>query len=223
MARFQDRRDAGRQLAAALSRYAERTDVTVLALPRGGVPVAYEVALALHAPLDVFLVRKLGVPGHEELAMGAIATGGVEVLNDEVVASFGISRETIDEVVRRELMELARRERAYRGDKPPPAIHGRTVLLVDDGLATGTSMRAAADALRRHGPETVVVAVPVGPTSTCRDLADEVGELVCVMRPEPFDAVGRWYVDFAQTSDHEVRDLLQRAEQARLDPFGHPR
>ncbi len=210
--RFRDRAEAGRQLAALLSGYAHRPDLLVLALPRGGVPVAYEVARALDAPLDVFLVRKLGVPGHEELAMGAIASGGVRVLNDDVVESLRLPLSIIDQVTAREQEELQRRERAYRGDRPPPDAQGRTVILVDDGLATGSTMRAAAAAVHRQQPARIVVAVPVAAASTCDTLRAEVDEVVCVLAPEPFYAVGIWYEDFSQTTDDEVRDLLARAQ-----------
>ena len=208
--RFRDRAHAGRVLAAALARYAHRRDVIVLALPRGGVPVGCEVARALGVPLDVFVVRKLGVPGHEELAMGAIASGGVRLLNEDVVALAGVSEEAIDEVAAREAAEIRRRERVYRGDRGPPDLRGRTVILVDDGLATGASMRAAAAAVRRQGPAWVVVAVPAAAADTCETLRGEVDELVCLMTPEPFHAVGLWYEDFSQTSDEEVRQLLER-------------
>jgi len=210
--RFRDRAEAGQQLAALLAAYAHRPDLLVLALPRGGVPVAYEVARALDAPLDVFLVRKLGVPGHEELAMGAIASGGVRVLNDDVVESLRIPLSIVDQVTEREQEELQRRERAYRGDRPPPDVRGRTVILVDDGLATGSTMRAAAAAVRRQQPARVVVAVPVAAASTCDALRTEVDEVACVLTPEPFYAVGIWYEDFSQTTDDEVRDLLARAQ-----------
>jgi predicted phosphoribosyltransferase len=208
---FQDRREAGRVLAAKLSQYANRPEVLVLALPRGGVPVAYEVAEALHAPLDLFLVRKLGVPGQEELAMGAIATGGVRVLNDEVVQGLRIPPTVIDAATSREHVELERRERSYRGDRPPPEVHGRTVILIDDGLATGSTMRAAVIALRRQQPGRIVVAVPVGAASTCEAFRAETDETVCAITPEPFLAVGYWYQDFTQTTDEEVRQLLRRA------------
>jgi predicted phosphoribosyltransferase len=211
MMRFRDRFDAGRVLAEHLRRYANRPDVLVLALPRGGVPVGFEVARALNASLDVFLVRKLGVPGHEELAMGAIASGGVRVLNDEVVRVLRIPEEVIDEVAAEEQRELGRREREYRGDRPPPDVRGRVVTLVDDGLATGSTMRAAVAALRQRGPARIVVAVPVGAAETCAELQDEADEVVCAQAPEPFYAVGLWYEDFAQTTDEEVHDLLQRA------------
>jgi predicted phosphoribosyltransferase len=208
---FRDRTDAGRQLAARLEGYAHRPDVLVLALPRGGVPVGYEVARALQAPLDVFLVRKLGVPGHEELAMGAIATGGVRVLNEDVVRALRIPDEVIDEVAAEQQQELERRQRAYRGDRPATAVRGRTVLLVDDGLATGSTMRAAVAALRQRHPARIVVAVPVGSPETCAELGEEADEAVCARTPEPFHAVGLWYHDFSQTTDEEVRDLLAQA------------
>jgi putative phosphoribosyl transferase len=208
--RFQDRTEAGQELAKHLAPYADRHDVLVLALPRGGVPVAYEVARALHAPLDVFLVRKLGVPGHEELAMGAIASGGVRVVNRDVIGALGIPETIVDMVAERAEEELRRRERLYRDDRPAPEVRGRTVILVDDGLATGSTMRAAVAALRRQEPAHVIVAVPVGAAETCAELSDEA-EVVCARTPEPFLAVGLWYDDFTQTSDDEVRELLERA------------
>ena len=210
---FRDRREAGRQLSQHLAAYANRPDVLVLALPRGGVPVAYEVARALHAPLDVFLVRKLGLPGHKEVAMGAVASGGVRVLNSEVVEQLHLPDEVIDTVTRRELQELERRERAYRGDRPFPDVQGKTVILVDDGLATGSTMRAAAESLRQQGPARLIVAVPAGFPQTCAEFRDEVDEVVCAITPEPFYAVGLWYDDFSQTTDDEVRDLLAAARQ----------
>jgi predicted phosphoribosyltransferase len=208
---FQDRFDAGRQLAARLMDYADRPDVVVLALPRGGVPVAFEVARALHAPLDVFLVRKLGLPGHEELAMGAIASGGVRVLNEDVVRTLQIPEEVIDQVAAEEKRELTRRERAYRDDRPAPEVRDWVVILVDDGLATGSTMRAAVRALRQRGPSRIVVAVPVAAPDTCAALRDEVDDIVCARTPEPFYAVGAWYDVFSQTTDAEVRELLARA------------
>ena len=209
--RFRDRRDAGRQLAARLQEYAGRADVLVLALPRGGVPVGFEVARALGAPFDVFVVRKLGVPGHEELAMGAIATGGARVLNEEVVARVGVAPEALDAVTAREREEVTRRERLYRGDRAPPDIQGRTVIVVDDGLATGATMRAAVAALRQQGPERIVVAVPAGSVETCGDLRTEADDVVCLITPDPFLAVGFWYEDFGQLSDEQVRSLLEGA------------
>jgi putative phosphoribosyl transferase len=205
---FRDRRNAGQQLAARLSAYAGRPDVLVLALPRGGVPVGYEVSKAIGAPLDVFLVRKLGVPGREELAMGAIASGGLRVVNDEVVRTLGIPDEVIDRVAAEEERELARREWEYRDDKPAPDVAGRVVILVDDGLATGSTMRAAVLALRQRGPAEIVVAVPVGAMETCRLMGDIADDVACLETPEQFSAVGLWYGDFGQTSDEEVRDLL---------------
>jgi putative phosphoribosyl transferase len=213
MLRFHDRAEAGRMLADELSRYAGRDDVIVLALPRGGVPVAYEVARALGAPLDVFVVRKLGVPGHEEHAMGAIASGGVLLLDRDVVRALGISEEALRQVVERELRELERREQAYRAGRPPLDVKGKTVILVDDGLATGASMRAAAIAVRRLEPKAVVVAVPVASRQTCDEFRAEVDDVVCGITPEPFRAVGLWYEDFSQTTDDEVRDLLARASE----------
>ena len=208
-ARFRDRFQAGRQLAAALQPYAGRPKLLVLALPRGGVPVGYEVARALNAPLDVMLVRKLGVPGHEELAMGAIASGGIRVLSDDVVKAFGIPERVIASIVAEEEEELDRRELAYRDHRPPPEVKGRTVILVDDGLATGSTMRAAAAALRAQHPERLVVAVPVAPPEICVSLRSEVDDVVCARAPEPFFAVGNWYDDFSQISDEEVRELLR--------------
>jgi erythromycin esterase-like protein/adenine/guanine phosphoribosyltransferase-like PRPP-binding protein len=208
---FRDRRDAGRVLAALLEGYRGRPDVVVLGLPRGGVPVAYEVARALGAPLDVFVVRKLGVPGHEEMAMGAIASGGVVVLNDDVIRALRINPQTIQRVAEREARELLRREQAYREGRPMRDLAGKTVILVDDGLATGSSMRAAIQALRKLGPARIVVAVPAAPESTCSELAAEVDDVVCATTPSPFFAVGYSYWDFAQTSDEEVRELLHAA------------
>jgi predicted phosphoribosyltransferase len=208
---FQDRADAGARLANRLRRYAGRADVLVLALPRGGLPVGYEVARALRVPLDVFGVRKLGVPGHEELAMGAIASGGVRVLNEDVVRQIAIPDEVIEEVAARENQELERRELAYRDGRPRPEIRDKVVILVDDGLATGATMRAAVAALRRLDPARIVVAVPVGALDTCRELANEADEVVCLATPEPFVAVGVWYRDFGQTTDDEVRELLAQA------------
>ncbi|MEV7968907.1 erythromycin esterase family protein [Sphaerisporangium sp. NPDC088356] len=212
---FQDRRDAGRVLAGLLRHYQGRPGLLVLGLPRGGVPVAYEIAVALDAPLDVFLVRKMGVPGREELAMGAIATGGVVVVNEDVVRGLEIPPETIQEVAQREGRELLRREQAYREGRPPPGLTGVTVIVVDDGLATGASMRAAIEATLRHRPAEIVVAVPAAPESTCRELTTMVDEVVCATTPSPFLAVGRSYWDFTQTTDEEVRDLLRAAARTR--------
>lgn len=210
---FRDRVDAGQQLAQHLKAYANRPDVLVLALPRGGLPVGFEVARALNVPLDVFVVRKLGVPGHEELAMGAIATGGVRVLNEEVTEVLGpFADAIIDYVTAQEQKELERRERLYRDDRPPPDVQGRTVILVDDGLATGSTMRAAVAALKQQHPARIVVAVPTAAPETCDELRHEVDELVCVITPDPFFAVGLWYEDFSQMDDEEVRAWLQRAE-----------
>jgi predicted phosphoribosyltransferase len=212
---YQDRSEAGRLLATKLTAYAHRQDVLVLALPRGGVPVAYEVAKALHAPLDVFVVRKLGVPGHEELAMGAIATGDVCVLNEQVVHMLHISDSVIDAVAAEERRELERREHLYRDNRPPPDVHDCIVILVDDGLATGATMRAAVAALRQQHPARMVVAVPVAAPSTCEEFSTEVDEIICAQTPIPFFGVGYWYVDFSQTTDKEVYDLLARSEQER--------
>jgi putative phosphoribosyl transferase len=210
---FRDRIEAGQQLSKKLSGYANRMDLLVLALPRGGVPVAFEVARALAAPLDVFLVRKLGVPGHEELALGAIATGGIRVLNQSVIQSLKIPDKVIDQVAAHELQELERREHTYRDGRPAPDVKDHTVILVDDGLATGSTMRAAVAALRQQQPEQIVVAVPVAAPATCEEFRSEVDDIVCAITPEPFYAVGLWYEDFSQTTDDEVRDLLARAEE----------
>jgi len=211
MSAFHDRTQAGRLLAAQLTPYAQRDDVLVLALPRGGVPVAYEVARALDAPLDVYVVRKLGVPGQEELALGAIASGGVRVLNPDVVSALRISEAEIDAITAREQAELERRERLYRGDRALPAVSERTVILVDDGLATGATMRAAVQALRQLRPRRLVVAVPTGAPETCADLEREVDQLLCLISPEPFYGVGFWYDHFTQTPDAEVTRLLREA------------
>ena len=210
---FKNRTDAGRKLAAKLTRYADHEDVLVLALPRGGVPVAYEVAKELKAPLDVFLVRKLGVPGHEELAMGAIASGGVRVINEELIDYLGIPDEVIDAIAAVEQRELERRAVAYRDDRPPPEVKDRIVILIDDGLATGSTMRAAAASLRLQKPRRIVVAVPVSSPETCNEFRSEVDEIVCAVTPQHFQGVGLWYDDFSQTSDEEVRELLKRAVQ----------
>jgi putative phosphoribosyl transferase len=208
---FRNRTEAGQLLARKLRRYADRPNIIVLALPRGGVPVANEVAKSLHAPLDVFLVRKLGVPGQEELAMGAIASGDVQVLNEDVVRALKIPQHVIDSVAAQEARELERRERLYRGDRPSRDVNSRTVILVDDGLATGSSMRAAVAALRQKNPRRIVVAVPVAAAATCREFEAEVDEIVCYQTPEPFYSVGLWYDDFSQTTDEEIRQLLERS------------
>jgi predicted phosphoribosyltransferase len=206
---FRDREDAGVQLAAQLSRYAGDPKVVVLGLPRGGVPVAYQVARRLQAPLDIFVVRKLGVPEHRELAMGALASGGVRVLNPEVVTALRISEPMIAAVAAQEQQELERQQRAYRGDVPFPDLAGHTVIVVDDGLATGSTMRAAVKAIRQMQPARIVVAAPVGAAETCRSLALEADEVVCVSTPEQFHAVSMWYQEFSQTTDEEVRTLLE--------------
>jgi predicted phosphoribosyltransferase len=208
---FRDRRDAGKKLAGELVEYAGRTDVLVLALPRGGVPVAYEVAVALNVPLDVFIVRKLGLPGREELAVGAIASGGIRVLNEDVVGLLNVPQDVISVVARRELQELQRREQMYRGERPGPDVRDRTIILIDDGLATGASMRAAIAGLRAQHPARIVVAVPTASKEACEGLRGEVDQMVCGMTPEPFYGVGKWYEDFRQTTDEEVRVLLEEA------------
>jgi putative phosphoribosyl transferase len=208
---YRDRSDAGKKLATKLLKFKDRDDVVVLALPRGGVPVAYEVAQMLHAPLDIFLVRKLGVPGHEELAMGAISTGGVRVINDDVVEYLRIPPRVIDAIAAREMQELKRREMKYRGSRPEPDVSGKTVILVDDGLATGSTIRAAAQALRQQMPARIVVAVPVSAPQTCDEYRIGADEIICAVTPEPFLGVGQWYDDFSQTTDEEVHDLLELA------------
>jgi len=206
---FRDRPQAGQLLSKKLAGYANREDVIVLALPRGGVPVAREIARSLHAPLDVFLVRKLGVPGQEELAMGAIASGGVRILNQDIVQTMGIPAHVIDSVTATEVQELARRERLYRGDRPAPDVMSRTVILVDDGLATGATMRAAVAALRRMKPRRIVIAVPIAAVPTRQEFAREVDEIVCLHTPDPFFSVGFWYDDFSQTTDEDIREMLE--------------
>lgn len=215
---FRDRTEAGRQLAARLARFANHPQAVVLGLPRGGVPVAYEVARGLNLPLDVFLVRKLGVPGHEELAMGAIASGGVRVLNEDVVRLLRIPASVVDEAARREQHELERRDREYRDARPPPALAGQVCILVDDGLATGSTMRAAVAALRGLDPLRILVAVPVAPPDVCNELARLADEVVCLETPEPFYAVGAWYEDFTQITDQQIRDLLARALRESMQP-----
>ena len=214
IARFADRTEAGKLLAAELRDYAARPDVLVLALPRGGVPVGFEIASALHVPLDVLVVRKLGVPFQPELAMGAIASGSVRVLNPDVLEQLGISQRAIEQVTAHERPELERRERAYRDASPPPDVHGRVVILVDDGLATGATMRAAIQVLRHQEAARVIVAVPVAPPSAAREFQAEADEFRCLLTPEPFYAIGVWYADFSQTSDHQVRELLAQASEA---------
>jgi predicted phosphoribosyltransferase len=208
---FQNRTHAGRLLARSLAGYRNQPNVLVLGLPRGGVPVAYEVASALNAPLDVFIVRKLGVPGHEELAMGAIASGGVRFLNDSVVRQLHISQSTIDAVTKLESDEICRRERLYRGYRPELNVAGLNVILVDDGLATGSTMKAAIAALRRQYPARVIVAVPTAPSNTCHELEQDADEVICAVTPESFYSVGQWYEDFEQTTDSEVTDLMRTA------------
>jgi putative phosphoribosyl transferase len=224
MRAFSDRVEAGQLLAEKLLDYADRDDVIVLGLPRGGMPVAFEVAQRLRVPLDVFIVRKLGVPGFEELALGAIASGGVRVLNEDVARALPSADEVIESVTARETAELERREHSYRDGRSAPDLRGRTVILVDDGLATGATMRAAVEALRRRDVAKIVVAAPVGAPETCRELQDEVDEIVCAMTPEYFQAVGQYYENFSQTTDEEVRELLARAaeEQGRARPPGAP-
>ncbi|CAN5903791.1 phosphoribosyltransferase [soil metagenome] len=211
VALFEDRAAAGLELGQRLQAEGYGADALVLALPRGGVPVAFEVAKALGAPLDVFTVRKLGTPGQEELAMGAIASGGVRVMNDDLVAELGVSKENVERVIKRESAELARRERLYRGARPPLEFEGRTVILIDDGIATGASMRAAVAALKQRHLGKLVVAVPVAAAETCATLARKVDEIICLKTPEPFYGVGRWYKHFSQTSDEEVQALLKEA------------
>lgn len=219
---FEDRAEAGRVLAAALQAYRGRRDVIVLALPRGGVPVGFEVAQSLGAPLDVFVVRKLGVPGYAELAMGATASGGIRVLNEDVVAALGPkAQEAIELVANAELAELHSREKRYRGEQPPPDLRGRCVIIVDDGLATGATMRAAVRAIRQRKPSTIVVAVPVAAESSCLEMREEADVVICAMTPDPFYGVGQFYRHFPQTSDDEVRELLQRA--AETTPRDNPR
>jgi putative phosphoribosyl transferase len=209
---FLNRTAAGQQLADSLLFYADRPDVLVLGLPRGGLPVAYEVAKVLHAPLDICLVRKLGVPGQPEVAMGAIASGGVRVLNDDVITGLQISQQDIEKVAVRELKELQRRDRVYRRDRPQPDIANRTVILVDDGMATGSSMRSAIATLKPQHPAALIVAIPVAAQQACNKLKTEVEEVVCLMKPKPFHAIGLWYKDFPQTTDKEVRKLLTQSD-----------
>ena len=215
---FSDRREAGRELARLLPASLRSDDVVVLALPRGGVPVAFEIAQVLGAPLDVFLVRKLGTPGHPELAMGAIASGGIRVLNDEVVEYLNIPADLIDAVAEREQAELERREAAYRQGRPMPSLRNRTIILVDDGLATGSTMKAAVEAAKHEQPTRVIVAVPVGAPETCRELGKRADEVICARMPTPFSAVGQWYRDFTQTTDEEVKTLLTASGRPQPQP-----
>ncbi|HEY9861611.1 MAG TPA: phosphoribosyltransferase [Candidatus Obscuribacterales bacterium] len=217
MKRFQNRTEAGQALASLLSQYSDRADVLVLGLPRGGVPIAFEIAAALHAPLDIFLVRKLGVPGHEELAMGAIASGDVRVLNQDVVEMEYVSDAALEQVTQSEQQELQRREHLYRGDRPVLPIQDQTVILVDDGLATGATMRAAVMAVRQQEPKEIVVAVPVGARQAYEQISPQVDAIICAVMPERFNSVGAWYEEFPQTSDREVCELLQRAQERTQD------
>jgi putative phosphoribosyl transferase len=215
---FRDRTEAGKLLARELIRYADQPGVVVLGLARGGIPVACEVTKALHAPLDVFIARKLGVPGQEELAMGATASGKIRVLNDSVIDALGISPATIETVAAKEEEEIEQRERLYRGDRPFIAVKDKTVILIDDGLATGSTMRASVLALRRQRPASIIVAVPVAAASTCEELKREADKLVCLLTPENFFAVGEWYEDFSQITDEEVQESLRRARASALSP-----
>lgn len=210
---FRDRSDAGQQLASALSEYANKKNTLILALPRGGVPVAYEVAKKLNLPLDIFLVRKLGVPGQEELAMGAIALGDIEVLNNDIISYLHITRRAIDQVKEQELKVLNQRNRVYRGDRPLPDLKHKTVILIDDGVATGATLRAAITAIKRLGAEQLIIAVPVAPASFKTQFSSLVDKVVCLLTPEPFYAIGNWYQDFSQTEDDEVRKLLNNANE----------
>jgi putative phosphoribosyl transferase len=216
MTPFKDRRDAGRKLAHKLSAHARGQNTLILALPRGGVPVAYEVALILNIPMDIFIVRKLGLPGREELAIGAIASGGIRILNSDIIRMLSVPEEAINFVSRRELQELQRRERLYRGNRPSPEVRDRTIILIDDGLATGASMRAAVAGVRAQHPARVVVAVPAAAAETCDVFRSEVEEVVCAITPEPFYGVSRWYEDFSQVTDEEVRTLLEEANRQLL-------
>jgi putative phosphoribosyl transferase len=217
MQRFRDRHDAGRQLAIRLLKFSGLPNVIVLALPRGGVPVAYEIVQSIKAPLDLLIVRKLGLPGEEELAIGAIASGGIRILNEDVIQVMGVDQSTIDRVIERETAELQRRERQYRGDRPAPDLRDRAVILVDDGLATGASMLAAVRAVRTRNPAQIVVAIPTASTQAIYLLRQEVDEVLFVMAPEPFEGVGKWYGDFTQTTDQEVKLLLEVGNQSILN------
>jgi predicted phosphoribosyltransferase len=216
--RFRDRTEAGRLLASKLVRYVSRPNLLILALPRGGVPVAFEIARTLHAPLDIFLVRKLGVPGQEELAMGAVSSGNVRVLQGDVVEAFGIPQSVIEAATAEEIRELARRERAFRGDRPSPQIRGWNIILVDDGLATGSTMHAAVVALKQQEPERIIVAVPVASRETCDEFKSEVDEVICLRTPASFYAVGLCYETFPQLTDEEVREFLRKADEFRFSP-----
>lgn len=211
MMKFHDRKEAGLILAEQLKEYSHQSNVIVLALPRGGVPVAYEIAKALAVPLDVFIVRKLGVPGHEELAMGAIASGGTPIFNEDIVQSLRLKQSAIDSVLQSEQKELQRREKLYRGNKPPLALEDKTIILVDDGMATGATMRAAIQALELHKPATIIVAVPVAALSTYEELSPLVNKIICPLKPRQFYAVGLWYEQFTQTSDSEVIELMEKS------------
>jgi putative phosphoribosyl transferase len=215
---YGDRAEAGRLLASELVHYAGHPKLLILALPRGGVPVAFEIAQALHAPLDVFLVRKLGVPGQEELAMGAVASGNVRILQSDVLEAFGISHSTLQAATLQETEEMARRERLYRGDRPSPQVRDRTIILVDDGLATGSTMRAAIAALKQQHPERIIVTVPVATRETCAEFESEVDEIICLRTPASFQAVGLWYERFPQLTDEEVCELLEKADESWNSP-----
>lgn len=214
---FKNRQEAGRELATRLAKYANREDVLVLGVPRGGIPVAFEVASALHVPLDIFVLRKLGVPGHEELAFGAIGSGGVRILNADIVDQLGISELDIAAATKEQTKELERREQRYRGNRPPLDVRGRTVILVDDGIATGASLRAAIHAIRKMTPAAIVAAVPVAPRTSCHLIRREVDELVCLDTPEFFFAIGEFYRDFSQVSDEQVVELLDRAARQKME------
>ena len=218
---YKNRREAGRKLAGALAEYASQDDVIILALPRGGVPVAYEIAGILNAPLDVLLVRKLGVPGHEEFAMGAIAWGKVQIINQDTVQRLGISQEAIQQVIDKEDQELHRRNQLYRNDQPLPQIKGNRVVVVDDGLATGATMKAAVSALRQMGANGIIVAVPVASSDSCRELEEIADKVICLHTPEPFYGVGQWYRDFSQTTDQEVENLLSHAKHTFMGLLKH--
>lgn len=221
MRRFRNRQEAGELLALELAQYADRKDLVILALPRGGVPVGYELSRVLHLPLDVLIVRKLGVPGHEELAMGAIASGGIRLLNTNVISALGVTPEAVAAAEQREWTELERREKSYRGNLPPLDVGKKTVILVDDGIATGSTMMAAIASLRQRGVGYIVVASPVAPESVISSLRNVAEEVVCVLRPKDFGGVGWWYEDFSQTSDEEVHGLLKRESSGASRPYTH--